>query len=235
LTVTLLGCVGESLKRNVGRYHASMNIDLLTSEADKLSRLVTCLVPDKTGDIVGIWWGAESDQHKEDVPYWLALDGAALPTLGIASKFLVVSVDHSSLSGVATVLDSAPRDSTRKGRPLYAVAARSLPPIDAVFLFGSDEVDTWLAECSWQRDWEYNDNFPDPVARHYEELFQLQHPLYTNSAWAAVGGWHLPWPDGDWRERLNDRLLVTTYRDSEPWLEVWATAHADLEVAYRIT
>lgn len=36
-----------------------------------------------------------------------------------------------------------------------------------------------------------------------------------------LGGWHMPWPEGDWVELIDRPLLVFTFEESEPWVEVW--------------
>lgn len=108
------------------------------------------------------------------------------------------------------------------GTKLYAELSRSLPPLDAIFRFGSAEVHRWLAELGWSPDSGYNDNFKGKeVARSYEKIYQNELPLYSGGAHAVIGGWHLPWPDGDWDELVDKSLVLWTFEDSEPWVEVW--------------
>jgi hypothetical protein len=110
-----------------------------------------------------------------------------------------------------------------------------LPPIDALFRFGSPKIHAWLAQNGWKPTWGYNANFPDRVLGDaYDAAFQNQFPLYTGDAHAMIGGWHFPWPDDDWEELLNDVLVLCTFEDSEPWLEVWLRAGA-FEVVQRVT
>jgi hypothetical protein len=85
-----------------------------------------------------------------------------------------------------------------------------------------------------QKDWEYNDNFPDPVAGEYERYYQSETPIYFEGPYAQLGGWHIPWPDGDWAELLGYNLVIWTFRESEPWVEVWETDGA-YKVIQRIT
>jgi hypothetical protein len=47
-------------------------------------------------------------------------------------------------------------------------------------------------------------------------------PFYSGGAYAVLGGWHFPWPDGDWEDLVTCRLLAWTFAGSEPWLEAWA-------------
>jgi hypothetical protein len=36
-----------------------------------------------------------------------------------------------------------------------------------------------------------------------------------------LGGWPVPFPDGEWEKLLTKTLLVLTLEDAEPWVEVW--------------
>lgn len=51
---------------------------------------------------------------------------------------------------------------------------------------------------------------------------------------AVLGGWHFPWPDGDWEELIDRRLIAWTLADSEAWVEVWDQGGA-FRVIERIT
>lgn len=62
--------------------------------------------------------------------------------------------------------------------PLYAEHYVSLPPVDAVFLQGSELVGRFLAEHDWSRTEPFNDNFPGQIAHEYEALWQSNCPLY---------------------------------------------------------
>jgi hypothetical protein len=109
------------------------------------------------------------------------------------------------------------------GRKLYATPGSSLPPVDALFLFGPEHVQAWLRELGWPPEAGYNDNFPQrSIVEAYEERYQQELPFYSGGAHAVLGGWHFPWPDDDWRELVSCQLLAWTFADGEPWLEGWA-------------
>ena len=214
-----------------GSHLLRMDLETLIREANDLSLPTTYLVPEPIGQPIGIWWGPDSGPHDGDSFCWLATTGAP----GFESEVLSVYIDDLSGAGSARVVEGLPRATDLAGHPLYPRVQSSLPPLEAIFLFGSDKIASWLDSLGWPRDCPHNGNFPDSVADEYERVYQAQHPLYTDEAWAALGGWHFPWPDGDWNERLADRLLLTTFRDSEPWIEVWSTDMAGLRVFGRIT
>lgn len=150
---------------------------------------------------------------------------------------------HEPLPGILALYSEGPSARFEPG-PLVPSAdavslagypARSLPPVDAVFRFGSPSVRDWLLRVGWQPDWEFNPNFPDlEVVDPYLELFESECPLYRNDVWAVTGGWHFPWPDGDWADVLESRLLLWTLHEAEPWYEVWFDGET-LKVLERIT
>jgi hypothetical protein len=56
----------------------------------------------------------------------------------------------------------------------------------------------------------------------------------AGGAYATLGGWHFPWPDGDSEDLLKCKLLVWTFEECEPWIEVWRDAEK-YRVIERIT
>jgi hypothetical protein len=78
-----------------------------------------------------------------------------------------------------------------------------------------------LTRYGWQRTWPFNDNFKGSVPHDYERLWQANCPMYTKGIVAVCGGWYFPWPDGDFTELLNSQLLLWTFKDAEPWIEVY--------------
>ena len=49
-----------------------------------------------------------------------------------------------------------------------------------------------------------------------------------------LGGWHMAWPEGDWDELIDKQLIVWTFAESEPWIEVWEDG-SRFRVIQRIT
>ncbi|WP_164689475.1 hypothetical protein [Herpetosiphon llansteffanensis] len=43
------------------------------------------------------------------------------------------------------------------------------------------------------------------------------------------------WPDGDWPELLEQQLVLCTYAEAEPWLEVWRNQAGQLQVVERFS
>ena len=102
-------------------------------------------------------------------------------------------VEDDSQTGAAVWDNSSKLTAEQKGTKLYPHEAGSLPPVDAVFRYGSSAVQEWLRSEEWQPDWGYNENFRDtePV-EEYERVFQAQSPLHAGGEHALLGGWHFP-------------------------------------------
>src|SRR5207245_2700911 len=64
-----------------------------------------------------------------------------------------------------------------------------------------------------------------------------------NTGWVTLGGWRMPWPednpDDDPLSKAfyegDRRLVLRTFHDAEPWVEVWIDDDGKLETITRIT
>lgn len=206
----------------------------------ELARPCLCLQEDGDGDPAAIWGGPGVVPSPEG-PYrhLISLERRWLPeNLAPGSGWLSVYVDDQDCeTGVVAVDGSASLgDRVREGARLYAGAAVSLPPIDAVFRFGPAAVEQWLRANDWDAAWGYNPNFRDRATTEvYERAYQDSCPLYQESCDAVVGGWHFPWPDGDWEDLLEQSLILWTFREAEPWVEVWRDPDGEFTVIQRVT
>jgi hypothetical protein len=148
------------------------------------------------GPPAGVWGGggivpAPSGPFR----HWLSVDCRFLPA-GLGPSCGILSVytnEEDCVSGYAGY-DPTATLASAAGSMLYAHPANSLPPPDAL---SAEEDDAYI------------------------RLWQANCPLYTGGAAAVLGGWHFPWPDGDWEALRVQHLLVWTLEDSEPWVEVW--------------
>ena len=214
-----------------------MTPDQLIAEGQRLARPCVYL---RTlgGEFAGVWGGEGVVPPSEDGPYrhWLSIRMRFIPGYaGRAGCLSVYTSEDDSGTDLVAEDEYVELPDLTEGIRLYAEHALSLPPIDAVFRFGSDAVEQWLTENGWERDCEYNDNFPDRVtASEYERHWQAQLPFYDGTAHAVLGGWHMPWPEGDWEELIDQQLIVWTFADSEPWVEAWKDANG-YRVIRRIT
>lgn len=218
-----------------------MHIDQLLAEARHIARICTLLVPQPNSEPIAAIWGGpgivmpphRSERHR------ITIDCRFLP-LDIPNLTGCISIydgqDDATLHPISYDPTCTLPAASDAGIMLYPQRATSLPPIEALFRFGSTAIQDWLRANRWQRDWEYNDNFPDrAIANAYNRIYQDQNPLYTGIAFAVLGGWHFPWPDGDWDEHLDQQLIVWTFEDAEPWIEVWRDVHGAFHLIERIT
>ena len=206
-----------------------MTLDDLIAEGRALERRCWFLSAKDQGTAVAVWHSASSGRRRR----WLTVDTTFYPNIG--SRYVSI-ISNSAGGGVVECLDQLP-EASAGDVSLFASEASVLPPIDAVFAFGSERVGSWLAENKWERSWGYNSNFSgSALAEAYERAYQADHPMYGSSdVFAMVGGWHFSFPDGDWNELVADDLMLMTFRDAEPWVEAWRRQDGRFDVIERIT
>lgn len=206
----------------------------MLEEAQHLAKPSSWLLPSQAEeDCAGVFGGCgPSIDPPSVIKHVLTVDLAYLPGGFDTPSRLTIYNDASRLEGTALLHNAR---IPLSGEALGAHERQSLPPVEALFKFGSSSVQAWLAENNWQPSWGYNDNFPDAAVVHaYERHYQDQHPLYADSVVAVLGGWHFAWPDEDWHDRLHDRLILTIYREAEPWVEAWHT-NGEIQIANRVS
>jgi hypothetical protein len=199
----------------------------LIAEGERLAKPCVLLKATGPDDALAAIWGGPG---VVPAPYgfyrhWLSIDCRFLPAgLGPSAGCLSVYTDEEHTETGAAVHDpSKSLSSFPKHRPLYAHRARSLPPLEGVFRFGAEAVQQWLHTQGWRPDdGGYYSHFQEPEpALAYQQRYESECPLFVGGAFAVLGGWHLPWPEGDWARLLEQTLLVWTFEESEPWVEVW--------------
>jgi hypothetical protein len=71
----------------------------------------------------------------------------------------------------------------------------------------------------------------DAYNRHYQSTY----PLYTDHADFMLGGWPCEWPDELPAGLAGAQFVGCSFRDAEPWWELWYTLEDRVEVIGRIT
>ncbi len=98
----------------------------------------------------------------------------------------------------------------------------SIPPLEALCLYGGDRVAEWLRQSGLERI-DYAAARELPLGRKYVDRWLASNPrLQRNQPVAVMGGWHELWPDDLFYSPLECRLVVLTLRDAEPWVELLA-------------
>jgi hypothetical protein len=187
-----------------------MEDSALVALAERLAR--PCVLLKHTGNedqFAGIWGGpAIVSGPGEPFRHWLSVDCRFVPDgLGPANGVLSVFANEEDCASGVVTFDAAASLVGSTGKRLFAHAGLSYPPPDAMPFEDSDQyIRVWQSNC----------------------------PLYTEEAAAVLGGWHFPWPDGDWEELRNAPLLLWTIDESEPWIEVLGGS-SGFKVVQRIT
>ncbi len=182
----------------------------LAATADRLARPCVLLRWSGPADALAGVWGGRGTVPPPDGSFrhWISVDCRFLPAgLGPSCGVLSVYTDEDDGESGFAGHDPAASLSVGDGAALYAHPARSLPPPDALSAGGD---------------------------KAYVRLWQADCPLYTGEAVAVLGGWHFPWPDGDWEELREQPLLLWTIEESEPWVEVWGE-RGGFRVTQRVT
>ena len=199
----------------------------LEQEAERLTRPCAYLRP--TGETyAAVWTGSPANEFE------FIFSSTCLPSPGWRRQG-TFRLTSGGTEAAITFAEGAGLPAEPKGLKLYGVPARSLPPVDAIFALGLDRFQRWLRSLDWPPGEPYNSNFPHrDVVEVYERRYMDQLPFYSGGAHAVLGGWHFPWPDGDWAELVVSQLLAWTFEGGEPWFEAWAAGEA-LRVLQRIT
>jgi hypothetical protein len=208
------------------------------------------LVPAERGEQVVAHWGGRRSDLPERFPdfvgalkslaHVLSIDQSLFDQLGLRGRGpLALSMvttaegderlDHRNVS-TGTLAGVLFEDSV----PLTAKPATSLPPFEAILLYGGPAVQEWLASQGLQR-WDYGQvsgEIREPYDEHFNRAspFCAQHPPFVR-----VGGWHMLWPDDDFYIPREMRLMAWTFQDAEPWHEVFLSPLLNYVIKTRIT
>lgn len=221
-----------------------MNSKQLIEEGRHLMRPCVHLKQSNKGaPLAALWGGSGSTPLSDDISpmrHWLSLDCRCMPEgFEDLTGCLSVYVDTRGKQGIVAVAHSMQLGlSHTTGLELFAHPGSSWPPIDAIFRFGSSPVKDWIAKCGWKPEWLYNSNFKDHhIVSAYEEHIREQNPFFREEedVYAMLGGWHESWPENDWCDLLDKRLVVFTYQEAEPWVEVWVDRSQNFQVIQRVS
>jgi hypothetical protein len=225
-------------------------MDLFLNESARLSLPCFDLVPAANGDTVVAHWGGRRSDLPERFPefvtmlksqaHFLSVDQKVLDQLGLKGRgpltlsMVTTSDDNERLDHVTVSTGKLSEVKFEESIPLAAKPATSLPPLQAVVLYGGQAIQDWLKSQGLER-WEYDDVASD-VRNQYEAHFNAQLPLLSeHPPFARIGGWHISWPDDDFYIPREMRLMVWTFQDSEPWYEVFLSPLRNYVIKTRIT
>src|SRR5262249_21966023 len=149
-----------------------------------------CIYLDTEGEERAAIWGgpgiaaprATVDSHRISVDCRYLPDR---PRDGILSVYTRVEEQTEEFGESYALFDPDARLPRRpEGELLFTVPSSRLPPVEALRRFGSPEARAALGDPA--------------LADAYVRAWMCESPLYEDGAYAVLGGWHFPWPDGDW-------------------------------------
>lgn len=214
-----------------------MTPEMLIAEGQRLIRPCVFLRPDAPGPVAAVWHARNYDEVKTTGKHcWLTVDTSFVPGFPVGgSRYMSVLTDEAKCEG--GFIEYSERKPVRDGIELRSFPESILPPIEVIFMKGSDVVAKWLASHDWPRHERYNDNFPDRhIVAPYEKQWMMNYPLYRqDGTYAVLGGWHWPCADDDWYRLIDEQLMVLTIEGSEPWVEAWRLRSGTDKVVQRIT
>ncbi len=221
-----------------------MTFEELIAEGHRLEKPCLYLTdePNENGPVA--YWGGEGPSNLPSghltwiggYRHWITLDSSWLTKQGNSAEG-VISVfeclENEDFEGPEFPLTEGTviyqhkttlEDVEIEGQKLYGVESRSFPPIDAVCLYGSEKVETWLREQNRKRtDYDaLQGEIIDQYGDYWMERSPYSAPALHDQYFAVMGGWHIHWPDDDFYMPKEMELVVWTFRDAEPYVEVWS-------------
>lgn len=226
----------------------NMTVDDLLAEAEALARPCYLLGASGTGQVAGFWGGERADRPNavppeatalQSIRHIMTVDARLLNELGLRTPapsigFAEVVTKTGHISHRILHSDTECADLSCDGLPLYATPAISLPPFEALCLYGSARIAEWLRGQGLQRH-DYMAAADATAAMDYRDIYDEKSFLRRGDLDAVIGGWHQLWPDDDFYMPLEMRLAAITLRDAAPWYEIWlATGLQNWRVLPRI-
>lgn len=225
-------------------------MNLLVKESAALTLPCFDLVPAERGDsVVAHWQGRRSDLPEKfpefvralrSQAHLLSVDQSLFEQLGLngrgprALSMITTAEGNERLDHVNVSTGTLSKVVFENSVPLTAKPATSLPPFEAILLYGSPAVQEWLASQKLQR-WQYEEAAHE-MREQYLEHFNPRLPLFMkHPPFARIGGWHVRWPDDDFYIPREMRLMVWTFQDAEPWYEVFLSPLRNYIIKSRIT
>ena len=216
---------------------AAITSQQIWKEAQRLSLPVAHLKalrqPANSKRPVAIW--NKTPQGEGSKRLWLMVDLRQHPNTKLRENGVLYVFDSNSESGSA-VLKRGELPAVLAGQvALYAVEAQDLPCAEIVMRKGSEELQAWGREVDGETAAPNSDRLL-PL-RRFEEKWEGTHPSrksHGGSVFAQLGGWPVTWPDESAAQQLRCELVLRTYQNSEPWLEVFRRGKS-YDVKIRIT
>jgi hypothetical protein len=223
---------------------------ILVTESEALRQPCFDLVPARKDEPVVAHWGGRRSDLPESFPSFVTalksqrhlisveqelFDQVGLRGRGPLALSIVTTADDDERLDARSVSTSRLSDVVFEDSiPLTVKPAISLPPIEALLLYGGPAVQGWVSSQGIER-WEYSAVSAE-VRDEYLKHFNPQLPLCAeHPPVARIGGWHVLWPDDDFYLPREMRLMIWTFQDAEPWYEAFLSPQRNYVLKSRIT
>ncbi|QDT99549.1 hypothetical protein [Gimesia aquarii] len=207
---------------------AGMSLDGLWEEAERVAKSVLLLKARKSGKTskkpIAVW--NPKLPSKMENGLWFRIDMRKHPDPKLcADGVLDVDVAPYGPESTATLNKGQSLKINKGERPLYAEEAWDFPCQEILETKAKKSIREALANDS-------------ELLSEYDSAWWVEanpRDIFTHTAvYAQLGGWNIGWPDESIDEQQNKRLIVRTYQNAEPWIEVFRVGRK-YEVSVRIT
>jgi hypothetical protein len=207
-----------------------MTINELIAEAERLAKPSLLLSPKPNEGPIVAYWGGQGRrgyEGREDDRHKVTFDCSWLNSVGVGVEGSVGLYEVDAQWGwvVPYYVDHEPDSPLQDlqcsgGQPLYGYERRSVAPLQAICLYGGDHVTGWLAANGWKRT-DYDIAESSEIGREYQDYWAKQLPLRSGDYAAVLHGWHMQWPEDHFYMPAEMSLLMWTFWEAEPWVELW--------------
>ncbi len=191
----------------------TMTVDQLLIEGRRLQRPCLFLRSQESGPVAAIWHEGDCNSDATGYRCRLTVDGRLIPGLEVEGYISVFTDDRRCQGGRVAINPSWPETTGQNSMQIqpasYHQLTHCLPKaqrklkIGFAHVTGSDPNHSMTTSKMRRSCMNTNGSGCKSF------------PLYSASdAYAVLGGWHFPWPDGDWHELIDEQLLIFTLRES---------------------
>lgn len=204
-----------------------MKLADLVAEGRQLQLPSLLLEPKGSGDPAAIWYGHYGLKPSADGHHcWLSVNAKFIPDCKLKGWLKVYTNDKTYRGGKVLISKVRPKS---PGIELFARAIEVLPPLYVLRAKGSQRFQDWVRAEKVN----FNASRLTPPLKSYVAKQIDEDPFTWPDSYCRLGGWS-SWENG-WRDFQSGKLLIQTYKDSEPWVEVWQLDSGELRVVQYIT